>query len=157
MNAMELLHHLQHKGINLTLLEGNRIKAYPSAALNDNVRNVIRTNKLALVAALRHEHIAKRKALGYRVDVLKVLISRLLNKNFTSASQHALEEFIDKVLKEFKYNLEKAIDHYRGIAPKPATTLAQCDTCGYRSLFCKCRIQVAISATGFILFLLYFF
>ena len=66
MNATELLSYIQSKGVNLSLLEDKSIKAHPCSALNDNIRNAIRTNKLALIAALRHEHIAKRKALGYR-------------------------------------------------------------------------------------------
>lgn len=84
----------------------------------------------------------KRALRQGRLEILKLILLRILKAGnpatiFVSADEHEL--FTDNVLIGFKYDLEKAIDYYRSIAPEPPIILAQCVKCGYRPLFCSCH------------------
>ncbi|MFZ3068682.1 MAG: hypothetical protein WA253_11095 [Gammaproteobacteria bacterium] len=78
-------------------------------------------------------------SLGHRLVVLRNYIKRCYGDDWVNDSLHwnELEDWLDCALKENDYDLEKAIDYYRGIAPEPKIIDGRCK-CGYMPPFCAC-------------------
>jgi len=69
-----------------------------------------------------------------RLEVLRIIICRYLK-----STDREVEKYIDGLLIQHNYDLEKAIDYYRNIAPEAAIDRLICDKCRYRPLFCTCK------------------
>lgn len=83
-------------------------------------------------------HRDRKNSLGNRLVILREYI-----KQFYNGNEDELEDLLDCALKENDYDLEQAIDHYRGVTKKQdsksdVNTLS-CQ-CGYRKPFCSCSV-----------------
>lgn len=84
-------------------------------------------------------HRELKRGLGHRLVVLRNYIRRCYGDDWVNDSFHwnELEDWLDCALKENDYDLERAIDYYRSIAPEPKIIDGRCK-CGYMSPFCAC-------------------
>lgn len=85
-------------------------------------------------------HYERKRSLGHRLVVLRNYIKRCYGDKWVNNSEQwsALENWLDCALKENDYDIERAIDYYRSIAPEPKVIDGRCK-CGYMPPFCNCK------------------
>lgn len=85
-------------------------------------------------------HRERKRSLGHRLVVLRNYIKRCYGDDWVNDSSHwnELEDWLDCALKENDYDLERAIDYYRSIAPELKIIDGRCK-CGYMPPFCACN------------------
>ncbi|EKD75450.1 MAG: hypothetical protein ACD_44C00125G0002 [uncultured bacterium] len=103
MNTLELLHHIQNKGIHLSLTVDDNIEVYPRSELTDSIRNLIRDNKRLLLIVLRQKQAE-----------LKQLIKQV-STNYGGDDEPFLEEYINDVLHDWSGDLQTALACFRGL------------------------------------------
>ncbi len=86
-------------------------------------------------------HAQKKKELGGRVQVCRILIQKYYNiKRLEYASEDdyikCCEAVLDNVLVRYDYDIEKIIDKWREVSPALKRYPDTCDKCGYRPPFC---------------------
>jgi hypothetical protein len=84
-------------------------------------------------------HLERKRSLGHRTIVLRCYIRQCFGTSWVNDAEHwnEVEDLLDCALKENNYDLEKAIDYYREIAPKETIIIEKCK-CGYMQPFCSC-------------------
>lgn len=118
-----------------------------SISCTDNTDNAW-IKKTKEYIALNKAHSDRKKSLGHRVQILRVLIKRFLNDsecremvNYqgTLINDKAIEDYLDTELSNFDYDLEAAVTMYRHYTPDPVLTCK----CAYQAPFCSCEsIQI---------------
>lgn len=86
-------------------------------------------------------HYKKKKELGGRVQVCRILIQRYYNirrDEFASEDDYikSCEAVLDNVLVRYEYNIELIIDKWKDIVPKLKKYPDTCKNCGYKPPFC---------------------
>lgn len=138
MKARTLLKKLTDYGLKVTQ-SGDNIRLSPSQLVNDKVLTFVRSHKNHLLSALHDEqtelHSKKKLSLREgRLEVFRLMLQRYLKLNQASK----IEDFLDDILIQFNYDLEKAINYYRKITPEPMLIDVRCQ-CGYMPPFCNCK------------------
>lgn len=89
------------------------------------------------------QHLRRKKSLGHRVEILRILIRRIMveirdqkssDQSTFIVNDSTVEAIVDLELANYEYDLEKAIDSCRCMAPEPVLFCK----CGYRHPFCSC-------------------
>lgn len=136
MKAWTLLKKLTDHGLTVKIVSDN-IRLSPRRLINDRVLAFVLTNKNELLGALRNEHLERKQALGHRIQILRVLLSRFIkpvNPIAIFPTYGEIEEYLDDVLIKHDYDLEDAIATYSNIVDAP---VLMCK-CGYMPPFCRC-------------------
>ena len=89
-------------------------------------------------------HYERKRSLGAGLESLRHCLHLLYGDDWIdNATQHdELEDLLDTVLIEHRYDIEAAIDSYgRTVAPKYTDAIC---TCGYVMPFCTCRLGMGV-------------
>lgn len=149
MEARAILYKIRQRGLTIQAV-GNVISLAPRQSANNLMIDFIREHKNKLLTALYQEqdelkklHQDKKRALGHRLVVLRNYLKRIYwkSENWINDEEHLaeLEELVDWALKSNEYDLEKAIDYFRVIAPAPKIIDGRRCKCGYMLPFCLCK------------------
>jgi hypothetical protein len=116
------------------------------STLTDRSNSVATNEGFVSSVSARHKqllHLKRKKSLGHRIQILRILIWRILNdirheKNTGQAAfivnDSAVESLIDYEIIHHDYDLEAAIDSCRSAAREPVLFCK----CGYQPPFCSC-------------------
>lgn len=153
MEAKTILYKIRHRGFTMQPV-GNNISLWPKRLLNDRMMTFVKQHKAKILTALYQErdeeeliHQTHKQVLRQgRLVILHNLIKQCYGNNWKHDAAHwqAVEDLIDRELKQNEYDLEKIIDHYRKIAPPPAIYDPRCK-CGYIPPFCVCNQDITNS------------
>lgn len=138
MEARMLLKKLKDYGLIVKTVNGN-IRLMPRKLINDKVITFVREHKNELLCVLSEEHQEKKQALGYRLDILRILLRRFMEHSLPNnpdikISIKSVEERLDSTLQDYDYNLTEAINFFNSITPTPILTCK----CGFNPPFCSC-------------------
>lgn len=98
---------------------------------------------IAEVISREKGHQAAKLAMGGRVQVLRVLVTRKFHEKRKQMNewefQRRCEKYLDNILTRFDYRVEQAIDEVRSTV-NVLYVSSVCDECGYMPTFCKCNV-----------------
>lgn len=89
------------------------IKIFGEGLLTEEELEEVNKNNMQYVMTLYKLHENRKKALGHRVQVLRVLVRRLYEHKRLSMNEFEfnvrVEKYLDNFLVKYEYNLERAI------------------------------------------------
>jgi hypothetical protein len=94
----------------------------------------------------RHQgHVLKKKSLGARVQVLRVLVRNYYLSKKEKYTEYDFirhcEAVLDNTLVKYSYDLENIISLWANVSPSLKDYPITCKNCGYRPPFCGCHLR----------------
>jgi hypothetical protein len=148
MKARALLKKLIAYGVTVRQV-GHNIRLSPRRLINDKVIAFASKNKEDLLAALLEEHQEKKCALGYRMQILRVLIKNKLRSEHLGMAYNELlqqvESHLDGELVKHGYDLETAIKYWQDLyGYENLDVYDLCKKCRNVSAYCRCENTIDV-------------